>query len=47
MLPPTLFNLHAEGVMAEALEEATEGIIINSKRADSTLLIASTAEELQ
>ena len=52
VLSPTLFNLYADGIMAEALEEATEGIIINGKRvnnlryADDTVLINSKAEEL-
>ena len=53
VLSPTLFNLYAEGIIAKALEKDTEGIIIKGKRvnnlryADGTVLIASTAEELQ
>jgi len=53
VLSPTLFNLYSEKIMTEALNEAAEGIVINGqlinnlRYADDTVLIASTAGELQ
>ena len=53
VLSPTLFNLYAEGIIIEVLEEATEDILINGKRfnnvwyAYDTVLIALSSEELQ
>jgi len=53
VLSPTLFNLYSEKIMEEALEGATEGILINGRLinnvryADDTVLVASTVEELQ
>jgi len=53
VLSPTLFNLYSERIMTEALNEAAEGIVINGqlinnlRYADDTVLIASTAGELQ
>ncbi|XP_048484636.1 uncharacterized protein LOC125491400 [Plutella xylostella] len=52
-MSPLLFNLYAEEIFSEALEDATEGIIINGRPlnniryADDTILIASSMEELQ
>lgn len=52
-MSPLLFNLYAEDIFSEALEDATEGIIINGRPlnniryADDTILIASSMEELQ
>jgi hypothetical protein len=53
ILSPILFNLYAEEIMSEALEDTEEGININGKvinnlrYADDTVLIAGSIEDLQ
>lgn len=53
VLSPLLFNLYAEEIFSEALENATEGIVVNGRPlnniryADDTVLLASCPEDLQ
>ena len=52
ILSPLLFNIYAENIMTEALEECESGISIggrmvtNLRYADDTTLLAGTKEEL-
>lgn len=53
VLSPLLFNLYSEAVFQEALEDMTEGLIINGevlnniRYADDTVILAQSMEDLQ
>lgn len=53
ILSPQLFNIYAEAIFAEALENAEEGIVVNGhslnniRYADDTILLASNFDDLQ
>ena len=46
MRSPTLINHYAEGITADALEEATEGITINGKRVNNLLYAESLLDKV-
>ncbi|KAJ2952534.1 hypothetical protein O0L34_g6852 [Tuta absoluta] len=53
ILSPILFNIYAETIFSEALEDAVEGVVINGQHlsniryADDTIILATTLEDLQ
>ena len=46
ILSPLLFNINAENIMREALEEWESGISVGGRYADDSTLLAGTKEDL-